>query len=145
MLILNTNLVAAINRHAESSYPYECCGLLLGRMEGDEAHVVEAKPLTNQRADSPRNRYVINPLEQLRAIRNARTRGMDMVGAYHSHPDVPAKPSQYDQDHAWPGYVYVIVSVVDGRAGELAAWRLAQEGGQFERIEIQQVEAVHGV
>lgn len=145
MLILNNNLVAEINRHAEGTYPHECCGLLLGQTEGDDARVAEARPLTNQRTDAPHNRYVIDPLEQLQAIRDARTRGLDMVGAYHSHPDVPARPSQYDQDHAWPGYIYVIVSVVSGKASEITAWRLAPDGAQFERVEIQYAEVAHGV
>lgn len=145
---LNTGQLESIHSHAEREYPNECCGMLLGRADGAAKEVSEAVPLKNLRLDSARaqellpledpgresekNRFLIDPLEQLRVEREARKRGLDVVGYYHSHPDHPARPSNYDREHAWPWYSYVILSVECGKAAEMTSWVLSEDRSQFD-------------
>jgi proteasome lid subunit RPN8/RPN11 len=130
-IIFQNHHLAAIHRHGESTYPHECCGFLLGRTEENRRIVVQTRRAQNQRDDSPRNRYQISPQEYMRADRAAREAGLDIVGFYHSHPDHPARPSQFDLDNAWPELVYVITAVNQGQAGETTAWRLADDRSRF--------------
>jgi proteasome lid subunit RPN8/RPN11 len=138
----------AIRRHAAREYPNECCGILLGRADGDSKEVLEAIPLKNLRADretaqdilpledpgheSERNRFLIDPREQLRVEKDARARGLEVLGYFHSHPDHPARPSIYDREHAWPWYSYIIVSVERGEPKELTSWVLAADRSRFD-------------
>ncbi len=144
----------AIRRHATRDYPSECCGVLLGKAEGDAKLVTEVVPLTNLRHDPGRaqellplddpgretekNRFLIDPLDQLRVEKDARARGLDVLGYYHSHPDHPASPSNYDRDHAWPWYSYVIIAVEQGAPKDLTSWVLAEDRSAFgaERVEV---------
>jgi proteasome lid subunit RPN8/RPN11 len=108
----------ALRRHGEETYPHECCGVLLGRVEDDGTRVVTSTARCgNTRTDSPQNRYNIDPRDQIRIQREARERDEDIIGYYHSHPDHPAQWSQTDLAEAhWPGYSYVITSVEKGKA-----------------------------
>ncbi len=139
-LILPRAALEAIRGHGERDYPNECCGLLLGSADGGAAREVrEAQPLRNANTASPRNRFDFDPAEHLAAQRAARERGLEVIGFYHSHPDHPARPSQFDLDHAaWPGYSYVIVSIRQGKAGEANSFELAEDRSRFldEEIEI---------
>jgi proteasome lid subunit RPN8/RPN11 len=90
----------------------------------------------NSREDSRRNRYLISPRELLAADRDAQKRGLDILGIYHSHPDHPARPSEYDREHALPWYSYIIVSVNRGVAGDLASWNLRDDRSAFDREEL---------
>jgi len=106
-----------IRRHGEETYPNECCGILLGEVQGDNRVVRSAVRCGNTRTDSPHNRYHIDPRELVRAQREAHDRGLDIVGFYHSHPDHPARWSQTDFEEAhWIGCSYVITSVENGVA-----------------------------
>lgn len=118
MLKIASKLYEAIRRHGEQTYPHECCGVLLGRMEDDGARIVTSTaPCGNTRTDSPQNRYNIDPRDQIRIQREGRERGEDIIGYYHSHPDHPARWSSTDLAEAhWPGYSYVITSVDKGKA-----------------------------
>lgn len=109
-----------IKRHAERTYPEECCGFLLGRIEDGLNVVVEAHPGVNERADSRHSRYEITPQQYRRADLYAQEKGLGIVGYYHSHPDHPAAPSAYDLEHScWPGESYIIVSVRNGTAADV--------------------------
>jgi proteasome lid subunit RPN8/RPN11 len=128
-----------IRAHAAETYPHECCGALLGREEDGAREVLDLLPLANRREDSPRNRYSV-PAEDVRAAeRAARQRGLDLIGWYHSHPDHPARPSEYDREHAWPWYSYVILSVMRGAPGEMTAWRLADDRARFHSEPIEEL------
>ncbi len=124
--------------HAEREYPHECCGLLLGRLEGGgRKAVVEILPVSNAREAAARhNRSLITPEEYLRGERRARARRLDIVGNYHSHPDHPAVPSQFDLEHAWPTWSYVIVSVREGQAADVRSWELAADRSRFDEEEV---------
>lgn len=120
-----------IRRHGEGTFPHECCGLLLGHWSAERRQVVRLQALDNEREDSRHNRFLITPETILRADRAARAEGLDVIGFYHSHPDAPARPSDYDREHAWPSYSYVIVSIQKGQAAELTSWTLAEERTHF--------------
>jgi proteasome lid subunit RPN8/RPN11 len=133
---LSKQLLHQIHLHLESGYPNEACGVMLGK-GGVVTEIVSAE---NERTDSARNRYLIDPLAYLKIERGADKRGLDVLGIYHSHPDVAAWPSQFDLDHAWPNFSYLIVSVVKGKAVESNSWRLRADRSAFdqEAVEISQ-------
>ncbi|MCI0404309.1 MAG: M67 family metallopeptidase [Acidobacteria bacterium] len=107
----------SLRRHGEETYPHECCGILLGRIEGETRTVESVLRAGNTRTDSPHNRYHIDPKELVAAQRRAREQGLDIVGFYHSHPDHSARWSATDLAEAhWYGCSYVITSVEKGRA-----------------------------
>ena len=129
-----------IREHGVRDYPYECCGLLLGRFDEDGKTVKETFPISNAREESAkRNRFLITPEELMRGERYARSRDLEVVGFYHSHPDSPAVPSKYDLDHAWPAYSYIIVSTAEGQSTDLFSWEQEADRSRFneEKIECQ--------
>jgi proteasome lid subunit RPN8/RPN11 len=130
-IIFEKTHLAEIQRHGEATYPHECCGFLLGRVESDRRIVQQIRAAPNQRNDSPQNRYEISPQDYLRIDREARDSGLDIIGFYHSHPDHPARPSAFDLENAWPGLVYVIVAVNQGKAGAITAWLLSDDRSRF--------------
>lgn len=138
MITLSEDRLAEIRKHGERDYPYECCGLMLGRFEADGRKVVvETYPISNSREESAkRNRFLIQPEELMRGERYARGKSLEVVGFYHSHPDSPAVPSQYDLEHAWPTYSYVIVSVRNQQAIDLFSWEQEPDRSSFEMEEI---------
>jgi proteasome lid subunit RPN8/RPN11 len=145
---LSTDIGAQIRSHGAQTYPHECCGALLGR-DRDSSETVSAGgpqpaarevvalfPLVNRRDDSPRNRFSVTSEDVRDAEKAARKQGLDVIGWYHSHPDHPAKPSQYDRDHAWPWYSYIIVSVASGQPQDMTSWRLRDDRTDFAPEEI---------
>jgi proteasome lid subunit RPN8/RPN11 len=127
-----------IRKHGELDYPFECCGLLIGRFEPDGRKLgLETYPISNAREEeAKRNRFLIRPEELLQGERHARDRGLDVIGFYHSHPDCEAVPSQYDLDHAWPTYSYIIVSVNHEQAADLWSWEMESDRSRFNKEEI---------
>jgi proteasome lid subunit RPN8/RPN11 len=129
-LRLPDSLAEEIRRHGEAAYPAECCGGLVGRVEGEAKEVVRLAPAVNRRTDDP-HRYLIAPDDLRRLEAEVRAAGLEIVGYYHSHPDHPAAPSAFDASHAWPWYSYVIVRIDRGRGAELASWVLADDRPQM--------------
>src|SRR6476646_10883624 len=121
-----------MSAHGERVYPHECGGILIGRREGAAKRVGEVRPAGNARDDSPQNRYLIQPEEMLQAERDARRSGREILGFYHSHPAVTARPSQYDLEHAWPVYSFLIMSVQRGQTREMHSWELLEDRSRFE-------------
>jgi proteasome lid subunit RPN8/RPN11 len=138
-LSIGKELAEKIRAHGAETYPHECCGALLGR-DNDPREVLGLFPLVNRRDDSPHNRFSVTAEDVLDAEKAAREKGIDVVGWYHSHPDHPARPSQYDRDHAWPWYSYIIVSVAEGKPQDMTSWRLNDDRAEFspEEIDIRQ-------
>jgi proteasome lid subunit RPN8/RPN11 len=122
----------AIGRHAERTYPEECCGFLLGAVAHGVTRVARVVPAANERQDSRHNRFVMSPETVLAAHKEARATGLSVVGYYHSHPDHPAEPSDFDREHAWPGLSYLIVSVRGGQVDRARSWRLRDDRERFE-------------
>ncbi len=140
MIRLQNQQLAEIREHGVRDYPYECCGLLLGRFAEDAKIVQETYPISNAREESAkRNRFLITPEEMMKGERYARGRDLEIVGFYHSHPDSPAVPSKYDLEHAWPTYSYIIVSTSEGQSGDLFSWEQEPDRSRFneEKIECQ--------
>jgi proteasome lid subunit RPN8/RPN11 len=152
MLKVSVEHLRVICTHAESTYPQECCGLLLGKPDRDGKTLVEVMPTENtwsnqaaasfaeiesqwQLGENKNTHYTIAPETMLRAQKQARDRQLEIVGIYHSHPDHPAIPSEFDRACAWQSYSYIIVSVPQGKAGELHSWSLDDEH-QFQPEEI---------
>ena len=126
---ISRTLLSQIHAHLEAGYPDEACGVILGK-DGVVNEVVHAG---NERTDSARNRYLIDPLAYMKIERDADKRGLQVLGIYHSHPDVAARPSQFDLDHAWPNLSYLIVSVCKGKAVETNSWLLREDRSQFDQ------------
>ncbi len=132
-LVVGDGVVEAIQAHGRETYPHECCGALIGR----DGSVTTAVPLANTTEEGPRRRFLVRPADYRLAEAKASELGLDLLGFYHSHPDHPSRPSQYDLDHAWPFFSYVIISVREGEPKELQSWRLRDDRSSFDE------EAVH--
>ncbi len=139
MLKLSQEILNQIHAHGEGAYPEEGAGFLLG--SDDAARSVEAVfPLSNSREDAARhNRYLITPEDYLKAELEAGRLGLSLIGVFHSHPDHPNRPSEFDRDWAQPFFSYIITSVDSGKAIESRSWRLLEDRSQFEEEEIQTI------
>ncbi|MFN2577839.1 MAG: Mov34/MPN/PAD-1 family protein [Pyrinomonadaceae bacterium] len=137
MIELNEDLLAKIRRHGERDYPFECCGLMLGRFNDGRKQVVEIYSISNAREEeAKRNRFLIRPEELMCGEKHARAQGLDVVGFYHSHPDDRAVPSQYDLEHAWPTYSYIVVAVEKSQAADLRSWEMETDRSRFNEEQI---------
>ena len=142
-ILLSEEVRAQIRAHGAETYPQECCGALLGH-DGETGREVTALfPVVNRSEDSPRNRFSVTAEDVLIVERAAGEKGREVVGWYHSHPDHPPRPSEYDREYAWPWYSYIIVSVEKGTPKEMSSWQLAGDRSGFseEKIEIMRVRA----
>jgi proteasome lid subunit RPN8/RPN11 len=120
-----------IEAHAAETYPHECCVGLYGEVHDGVFTVIEAVAFPNTTSEGPRRRFLIQPSDYRAAEAHARTTRRALVGFYHSHPGHPAKPSQYDLDHAWPNMLYTITSVREGTVHDTTAWQLREDRSQF--------------
>ncbi len=127
VLKIREDLLRGIHAHGAETYPHECCGALLGSDGEGSREVLHLMPLANQRNDSPRNRFEITPDDFRLAEKTASEKKMELIGWYHSHPDAPARPSEFDREHAWPWYSYIIVSVQTGEPRDTTSWRLQDD------------------
>jgi proteasome lid subunit RPN8/RPN11 len=138
-LTISARVDEAIRRHGEETYPHECCGALVGR--GDAVTDIVALPNTTE--EGPRRRFLVRPSDYRLAEQRATELGGELLGFYHSHPDHPAKPSQYDLDHAWPTFAYVIVSVAVGKSELMTVWFLKDDRSIFEEGSLHHGENSH--
>ncbi len=129
---LGPGVADAIRAHGAETYPNECCGALIGR--GGE--VASAFALPNTTEAGPRRRFLVRPQDYRAAEKRASELGAELLGFYHSHPDHPARPSQFDLDHAWPVFSYVIVSVKGGTPEDMTSWRLQDDRSAFDQEQI---------
>jgi proteasome lid subunit RPN8/RPN11 len=130
---LPAELVEEIRRHGAETYPEECCGGLLGERQDGTVRVRRVERVANRGTEMRARRYSIDPRDYLRLERLAGESGLTLVGIYHSHPDHPPVPSEFDREHALPYFHYLIVAVEAGRAGEIACWVLNEDRRSFER------------
>ncbi len=144
MLKLSQSAHISLRQHGEETYPYECCGVLLGRFDDDGSRTVaRVAPCGNTRADSPHNRYSIDPKELIGIQREGRERGEDIVGFYHSHPDHPAQWSPTDLAEAhWFGCSYVITSVEQGKAAITNSFELVGTDEAEKKFEDEEIRLV---
>ena len=139
-IVLTSEQYQQIEREGEAAYPNECCGAMLGRdLPGGERIVERLLPLGNDFETGERfHRFSISPRDLMRVEKLAGEQKQSVLGFYHSHPDHPARPSEYDREHAWPFYSYIIVSIAKGAALNMTSWLLEEESARFERQEIRQ-------
>ena len=136
-IVLPDELEQAIRGHGEETFPDECCGFMLGSVNGEDRRVVELMRADNDREDEEQyHRFLITPEAYMQGEKAARSKDLDIVGFYHSHPNAPARPSQYDLDHAWPFYSYVIVSIMDKNADTMTSWILKDDRSAFDEEDI---------
>ena len=142
MITFTSRDLERIRLHGEETYPYECCGVLLGRMEDDGTRVVTSTARAgNTRTDSAHNRYNIDPKDLIRIQREGRERGEDIIGFYHSHPDHPAQWSQTDLAEAhWFGCSYVITSVEKGKAALTNSFELTGSDENDKKLVAEKIE-----
>jgi proteasome lid subunit RPN8/RPN11 len=141
VLVLNPSQVAQIEAEGSETYPNECCGIIIGRDVVDGAatrRVVEKlEPMQNVfDPQQQKRRFAVDPLALMRAEKSAAAVGMSVIGFYHSHPDHPARPSEFDREHAWPFYSYVIVSIAKGQPVDMTSWLLDDQTQTFSRQDI---------
>jgi len=135
-------MLREMQSHATSTYPEECCGLLIGKFEGNLSRklVSRTKRMENVFEKPERyHRYTIDPLKYMDAENEATSSGEDVIGIYHSHPNAPAKPSLFDISYAWPSLSYIVVEVRDSVPVETKSWILRDDRTEFiqENMEIQ--------
>ena len=133
MIIIAEELLAKIYAHARRAYPHECCGILTG--EGGCGRVKAVYPVRNLNRRRAHDRYELDPGQFQRIDDEARAAGLSVLGFYHSHPDHPAEPSEFDTRRAWEGYSYLIVAVAGGEKVQASCWKLNGQG-RFEQERI---------
>ena len=137
-VFLTRDLLSGIHAHGEAAYPEEGAGLLLGHAQGERREVLALWSIPNAREDSARhNRYLITPQDLLHGEQAAERQGLEVIGIFHSHPDHPNRPSEFDRDWALPWYSYIITSIEHGKAVESRSWRLSEDREQFDAEDIQ--------
>ena len=139
VLKIGNELLQRIHAHGLETYPHECCGAILGRDDEYSREVLDLLPLANRRNDSPRNRFEVTPDDVRLAEKTASEKKIELIGWYHSHPDAPARPSEFAREHAWPWYSYIIVSVLKGAPADTTSWRLHDDRAAYDPEAIETV------
>lgn len=135
MLCIDKDKINEIEKEARQSYPVECCGLLIGT-NTSEKKVIEVRSIRNTNTERSHDRYEIEGREFIKADKEAARKGLQIIGIYHSHPDHPAIPSDFDTEHAWCGYSYLIAAVENGIKIEIRSWVFDDEKKVFQEEEI---------
>ena len=128
-------VLAAMEAHARAAYPEECCGLLIGRKDADARVVEMSRQTPNVHPSHRQTRYTIDSRAIL-AVEQEFHGETRLVGIYHSHPQYPAKPSEFDTQRAWPWYAYVILAVVRGEPGDATAWEFDEASREFRPLNL---------
>ena len=123
--------------HGENEYPYECCGFILGNFKDKESYGLEYIPEKNVKEKNRERRFLIDPQAYQNAEDTADEKGLSVISIVHSHPDHPHEPSDFDKDHAWPGFSYIIISVQKGKAVSYRSWQLNQNRKSFIKEDIE--------
>ena len=135
---ITNDIVQQFIKHAESEYPHECCGFILGNFNEQDATGTEYLPAANIKEGNRERRFLIDPMAYQKAEDEADKLGLSVISIVHSHPDHPDEPSDFDRDHAWPGFSYIIISVQNGKAVSYRSWQLNENRKFFieENLEI---------
>ena len=141
VLVLSPTQVAQIEAEGAQTYPNECCGIIIGRdvIEGATTRRIVEKLEPMENVFDPqlqKRRFAVDPLALMRAEKSAAAAGQSVLGFYHSHPDHPARPSEYDREHAWSYYSYVIVAIAKGQAVDMTSWLLDDQTQTFSQQDI---------
>ena len=121
---LTHDIIDQFKKHGESDYPHECCGFILGNFAEQDSTGTEYLPAANTKEENRERRFLIDPMAYQKAEDEADKRGLSVISIVHSHPDHPDEPSDFDRDHAWPGFSYIIISVQNGKSISYKSWQL---------------------
>ena len=130
-LYISTQCMDDFRHMAETGYPLEVCGLLLGTVNSNGWNIQQLRPVANLNTERAADRFQLDPAAYRSVDLELRNTDIDIVGVYHSHPDCPAKPSPTDLVNAWEGFAYPIISICDGKAAEIRCWSLNADGNRF--------------
>jgi len=133
---VSSDCLAAMKSEAETGYPLEVCGLLIGCFVDGDWRIDEARPVPNLNTERAVDRFQLDPKVFQEIDRELRGAGVDIIGIYHSHPDCPAKPSPTDLGNAWEDYAYIIVSVDAGSAHDARCWALNPASRRFAAVKL---------
>ena len=136
MLTIKKEHIDGIYSHGGEGYPQEVCGIILGRYDGDDREAVEVRRGANLNSERAHDRYELDPRDLLAAEKHCRENGLEVIGLYHTHPDHPDEPSEFDRERSWPVYSYLIASVRNGKDFTARSWRLNDETKLFEEEKI---------
>lgn len=128
---LSKTIINEFLKHAESGYPKECCGFILGNLTKNKSNGVEYIRAKNIQDQNSSRRFLIDPSEYIRVEDLAEEGNLSIISIVHSHPDHPDKPSDFDRVHAWPGFSYIIISVIDGVSRTFRSWLLDEDRMKF--------------
>jgi proteasome lid subunit RPN8/RPN11 len=137
-LVVDQPLQSRIYAQMEAAYPNEGGGFLLGSKNGDLVRVEDVIQVQNVFSEEEQyHRYAMRAWEDFgRYEDEADSRGLRLLGYYHSHPDWPAVPSDFDRDHAFPNFIFLITSVEKGKAVVMRAWQLRADYSQFDEVAV---------
>jgi proteasome lid subunit RPN8/RPN11 len=135
-----TSLARQIEREGSAAYPNECCGIMYGHDSEQGRNVEQLEAVANVFDEHERyHRFSISPQQLMAAEKKAGDAGQLVLGFYHSHPDHPARPSEYDREHGWPFYSYVIIAIAKGQPGAMTSWVLDEATETFAQQQIQEI------
>ena len=130
-IVLTENIINDFLKHGQQDYPYECCGFILGNFIGQQSVGLEYIAVPNTKEENKERRFLIDPMAYQDAEDLADKKGLSIISIVHSHPDHPDKPSEFDRNHAWPGFSYIIISINKGNAVSYRSWQLNQDRTEF--------------
>lgn len=133
MISIPKKIYNEIISHAKASYPHEGCGVLVGKNK----NVAKIYPVENINKERANDRYEIDPKALLLVEKEAKKDSLEVVGFFHSHPDHPDRPSEFDRQRAWPFYSYVIVAVQNGKDVSVKSWTFEDENEPFREEEME--------
>lgn len=136
MIVIPDKLLDRMEFNGEQSYNEECCGALFGYSKKNDKVIQDILEFENEKKESRQNRFLISPSQYKYAEKLAKDKNQELLGFYHSHPDHPAIPSQFDLDHALPWFLYIIISVNSAKAETVNAWILKEDRSGFEKQRI---------
>ena len=136
MITISNNNLNIIKEHVKKAYPHECCGLLIGKENNGNKEVVETCSLTNLNKERANDRYEVDPKEYMKCDQDASKKKLSIIGIYHSHPDHPSRPSEFDANRAWECYSYMIIAIANGSEFEIKSWVYNESEKLFKEEEI---------
>lgn len=136
MIKLKKEHMDVIESHGCEGYPHEVCGIIMGHFNEEGNVVTEVRRAVNLNNERAHDRYEMDPKDLLKAEREGREAGVEIIGYYHSHPDHPDRPSEFDRERAWPAYSYLIASVMGGKDVTTRSWVINEETSKFDEEEI---------
>ncbi len=128
---LSQKIIGKISNHAIDEFPHECCGFLIGKFNDEQADADEYVSAKNTVEENKERRFIIDPVEYMQVESRADAQNMSLIGIVHSHPNSPAVPSEFDRNHAFSGFSYIIISVMENDVKEIRSWRLTEDREKF--------------